>query len=481
VAEAAARLGLDRSRIYALVRAGELDASNDPHTGLRIAAASLERRLTMGEVAGSPLAPANAWLLIALASGDPLFQAQVLDTVRPTMVSRLRARLEEGLLALAPRLRRRAVLRQLSVSSARAAELASDAALVRTGPSAAAAFGWSGLDGLPLDVYVPPPLVPELLATPEPAASEARTTVWLRVVAGAWPFPPQRAVAPAALAALDLLDHPATAAQQQARSVLAGLEELRAATLLRRDARSRWRGALALARPPARQPSATLLPPRAPVADLLADDAALAAHMLAVLHAAASDGVSRAALGAALDTPPERIEAGWAYLRLRPPPGLRVQRHADQFRLVTDGACAASVERYLQRDRRPQPLSQAQREALAIVAYAQPVSRARVDEIRGSSSDAAIGFLLQRGLIAEQRPRADAPALLVTTPECLSYLGIVSLDDLPSLKALAAEQGDAGDGTGADSQEASPPALAGGHRAAHRTQPLPRRQQGGAG
>jgi len=454
VAEAARQLGLDRSRIYALVRAGELDARTDPQAGLRIAAASLERRRALGEIAGSPLSAVNAWLLIALASGDPLFEAQVTDTVRPAMVPRLRARLEqEGLLALAPRLRRRAVLRQLTVASARAAELATDPALVRTGPSVAAAYGWSGLDGLPLDAYVPPPLVPELLAIPEPNGSEPRTTVWLRVVAGAWPFPPQRAVAPAALAALDLLDHPAAVAQQQARSVLAGLEELRAATLLRRDARGRWRGALALARPPTRRPSATLLPPRAPVPDLLADDAAVAAHLLAVLHAAASDGVSRAELGDALDVPAERIEAGWAYLRLRPPPGLRVQRHAEQFRLVTDGACAASVERYLKRSQRPQPLSQAQREALAIVAYAQPVSRARVDEVRGSQSDAALAFLLQRGLIAEQRPRADAPSLLVTTPACLSYLGISSLDELPSLQALAAHE------LGGVSQPVSPPRL----------------------
>jgi segregation and condensation protein B len=74
------------------------------------------------------------------------------------------------------------------------------------------------------------------------------------------------------------------------------------------------------------------------------------------------------------------------------------------------------------------------------VAYVQPVSRARVDEIRGSNSDAAVGFLLQRGLIAEQRPRADAPALLVTTPECLCYLGLTSLDELPPLQALRDEE-----------------------------------------
>jgi len=440
VAEAARRLRLDRSRVYALVRSGQLQATSDPVAGLCIDAASLERRKGRGEVVGSPLQPANAWLAVALASGDPLFEAHVVDQVRPAMLPRIRARLEQdGLLKLAPRLRSRAALHELIVFPTRAAELAADPALVRTGPSAAAAYGWPDLHDLPVDVYVPPPLVVELLASPVPGPLEAGTRVWLRVVAGTWPFPPQRAVAPAALAALDLLDHPFPAAQHQGRGVLAGLDELRAATLLRRDTRGRWRGALSLVRPASgddRAP-ASLPPPRAPLADLLVDDAAVAVHMVAVLHAAASGGASRAELAEALDVPAERIEAGWAYLAVRPPPGLRVQRLAEQLVLVTDNTCAPSVERYLKRSQRPQPLNQSQREALAIVAYAQPVSRARIDEIRGCSSDAAVSFLLQRGLVAEQRPRRDAPAVLVTTPECLAYLGLASLEELPRLQAIA--------------------------------------------
>jgi segregation and condensation protein B len=440
VADAARRLKLDRSRVYALVRSGELQGINDPVAGMRINPASVEHRRGLGDVAGSPLTPANAWLAIALASGDPLFEAHVVDQVRPAMLPRIRARLDhDGLLAMAPRLRSRAAKHQLTVSPARAAELAADPALVRTGPSAAAAYGWSDLLDLPPDVYVPPPLVAEVLASPEPGPSEAGTVVWLRVVTGAWPFPPQRAIAPAALAALDLLDHPVPAGQHQAREVLAGLDELRATTLLRRDTRARWRGALSLVRRASRdeRTPASLLPPRASVADLLVDDAAVAVHMVAVLHAAGSGDVSRAELADALDVPAERVDAGWAYLGVRPPPGLLVQRHAEHFRLVTDKICTASVERYLKRSQRPQPLSQPQREALAIVAYAQPVSRARIDEIRGSNSDAAVGFLLQRGLLTEQRPRRDAPAVLETTPECLAYLGLASLDELPRLQAIA--------------------------------------------
>ncbi|MBV9328872.1 MAG: SMC-Scp complex subunit ScpB [Chloroflexi bacterium] len=89
-----------------------------------------------------------------------------------------------------------------------------------------------------------------------------------------------------------------------------------------------------------------------------------------------------------------------------------------------------------ERTDRPQPLSQSQRDALAIVAYAQPVSRARIDEIRGSNSNAAVSFLLQRGLVPSSAPRRDAPAVLVTT-ECLEYLVLASLDELPRVQAVA--------------------------------------------
>ena len=104
VAEAARRLRLDRSRVYTLVRSGELQGTTDPVDGLRVDGASVEhRRALVGELAGSPLSAANAWLAIALASADPLFEAHVSGLVRPAMLPRVRARLDqEGLLALAP-------------------------------------------------------------------------------------------------------------------------------------------------------------------------------------------------------------------------------------------------------------------------------------------------------------------------------------------------------------------------------------------
>ena len=79
-------------------------------------------------------------------------------------------------------------------------------------------------------------------------------------------------------------------------------------------------------------------------------------------------------------------------------------------------------------------LSQAALEALAIVAYRQPVTRAQVAAIRGVNSDGVIRSLTVRGLIKEDGvdPESRA-ALLVTSEFFLDQMGLKSLDELPSL------------------------------------------------
>ncbi|MBT1175521.1 SMC-Scp complex subunit ScpB [Bifidobacterium sp. LC6] len=79
-------------------------------------------------------------------------------------------------------------------------------------------------------------------------------------------------------------------------------------------------------------------------------------------------------------------------------------------------------------------LSQAALEALAIVAYRQPVTRAQVAAIRGVNSDGVIRSLSIHGLIKEQGvdPESRA-ALLVTSTLFLERMGLDSLDQLPSL------------------------------------------------
>ena len=77
---------------------------------------------------------------------------------------------------------------------------------------------------------------------------------------------------------------------------------------------------------------------------------------------------------------------------------------------------------------------QAALEALAIVAYRQPVTRAQVAAIRGVNSDGVIRSLTVRGLIKEDGvdPESRA-ALLVTSEFFLDQMGLKSLDELPSL------------------------------------------------
>ena len=79
-------------------------------------------------------------------------------------------------------------------------------------------------------------------------------------------------------------------------------------------------------------------------------------------------------------------------------------------------------------------LSQAALEALAIVAYRQPVTRAQVAAIRGVNSDGVIRSLTVRGLIREDGVDPESRAtLLVTSESFLDQMGLKSLDELPSL------------------------------------------------
>lgn len=89
-------------------------------------------------------------------------------------------------------------------------------------------------------------------------------------------------------------------------------------------------------------------------------------------------------------------------------------------------------------------LSQAALEALAIVAYRQPVTRAQVAAIRGVNSDGVIRSLTVRGLIREEGvdPESRA-ALLVTSAMFLEKMGLDSLDDMPSLAPFLPSEGEA--------------------------------------
>lgn len=79
-------------------------------------------------------------------------------------------------------------------------------------------------------------------------------------------------------------------------------------------------------------------------------------------------------------------------------------------------------------------LSQAALETLAVIAYRQPVSRARIAAIRGVSVDGVVRTLTVRGLVSEVGTDESSGAHLYgTTPAFLERLGLISLEDLPAL------------------------------------------------
>jgi segregation and condensation protein B len=112
--------------------------------------------------------------------------------------------------------------------------------------------------------------------------------------------------------------------------------------------------------------------------------------------------------------------------------GLRVQRKGTDVQLTTAPESAPYVERFLGLQLSSK-LSGAALEALAVVAYRQPVTRAQVEAVRGVNSDGVLNTLLARGLVAEvgRLEAAGRPILYGTTFEFQQYFGLKDLRQLP--------------------------------------------------
>lgn len=98
--------------------------------------------------------------------------------------------------------------------------------------------------------------------------------------------------------------------------------------------------------------------------------------------------------------------------------------------------------RLLRNDPRPQRLSRAALETLAIVAYRQPVTRAEIEAIRGVNADGALARLIEKELVLVSG-RAELPGRPVqysTTQNFLDFIGVNSLDELPASDVLSQNQ-----------------------------------------
>jgi segregation and condensation protein B len=152
--------------------------------------------------------------------------------------------------------------------------------------------------------------------------------------------------------------------------------------------------------------------------------------------------VDEESLAAALRCPPSQVPQGLADLAQdydRRRAGVVLRRVGDGWRLYTRDEHAAVVERWLGEGQRSR-LSQAALETLAVVAYRQPVTRARIAAIRGVGVDGVMRTLLARGLVHEVGSDPDSGGgLYGTTPLFLERLGLTGLDELPALAPLLPE------------------------------------------
>jgi segregation and condensation protein B len=154
----------------------------------------------------------------------------------------------------------------------------------------------------------------------------------------------------------------------------------------------------------------------------------------------AGEPVTIAQLARALELPADAIETALEQLGAASAGrGIRVQRHSDRVQLVSAPETAAAVERFLGVQSQ-QRLSAAALEALAIVAYRQPLTRAQIEAVRGVDCGGVLRALLGRELIAEvgRLETVGRPIIYGTTPEFLRQFGLASLGELPPLPELQA-------------------------------------------
>lgn len=119
--------------------------------------------------------------------------------------------------------------------------------------------------------------------------------------------------------------------------------------------------------------------------------------------------------------------------------GFELRSVAGGWRVFSRTDYAPVVERFVLDGQRAR-LTQAALETLAVVAYRQPVSRARVSAVRGVNVDGVMRTLLTRGLVEERGTDHESGAILYgTTTYFLERMGLSSVDDLPALAPFLPE------------------------------------------
>lgn len=172
--------------------------------------------------------------------------------------------------------------------------------------------------------------------------------------------------------------------------------------------------------------------------ELIENDLELVGHIEAILFVAPT-ALSITQIASLLETTPSIIVEGLArlesiYINSDGERGLRIQRHGNRVQLTTAPQSTKVIEKLLGLEVEAK-LSKAALEALAIVAYKQPITRPYIDSIRGVNSDGVLKSLLSKGLINEvgRTNSPGRPILYGTTTDFLQHFGLNSISDLPPL------------------------------------------------
>jgi len=114
--------------------------------------------------------------------------------------------------------------------------------------------------------------------------------------------------------------------------------------------------------------------------------------------------------------------------------GIKIIRSNEIYHLTTKPEHNEFYKKLIENPRTTR-MTQATLETLAIIAYNQPITRVEIEEIRGVNSDSAVQTLLARSLIESvgKKESIGRPVLFGTSKDFLTYFGLASLDELPTL------------------------------------------------
>lgn len=118
--------------------------------------------------------------------------------------------------------------------------------------------------------------------------------------------------------------------------------------------------------------------------------------------------------------------------------GFRIIKKGEKYLLASAQENAELVAKFLNEELRYE-LSAAALETLAIIVYKQPITRAEIENIRGTDCSRILRILMIRGLIEEvgRKESPGRPILYGTTVKMLTYLGVEKEEDLPKMEEMA--------------------------------------------